>query len=64
MPHLVEAFELADFNDRTELIWCGELGTDYGAIGRAWGRLVARHWQRAVRQSVAAIAAEAERRSH
>jgi hypothetical protein len=63
VPHLSEAFELAETEAGTELTWSGELGTDFGPIGERWGRLVARAWARAVAQSVAAVKAEAERRS-
>jgi len=39
----------------------GELGTDGWAVGAWWGRLVARAWEAAVRSSLAAVKAEAER---
>jgi hypothetical protein len=63
VPHLSEAFELAETGVGTELTWTGELGTDFGAIGERWGSLVARAWQAAVAESVAAVKAEAERRA-
>jgi hypothetical protein len=63
VPHLAEAFELSEFEGGTRLTWSGELGTDFWGIGAAWGKLVARHWEHAVRESLAAVAAEAERRS-
>jgi hypothetical protein len=47
----------------TELTWEGELGTDFWALGSWWGDRVARQWERAVRTSVTAITAEAERRA-
>jgi hypothetical protein len=63
VPHLSEAFELAETGVGTQLTWTGELGTDFGAIGERWGGLVARAWQAAVAESVAAVKAEAERRA-
>jgi hypothetical protein len=64
VPHLSEAFELAETDTGTRLTWSGELGTDFGPVGVRWGRLVARSWARAVAHSIAAVKNEAERRSH
>jgi hypothetical protein len=47
---------------RTTLTWKGELGTDFWALGAWWGDRVSRAWEKAVRSSLDAIAAEAERR--
>ena len=64
VPHLSEAFELAEGpGGVTELTWRGELGTDFGWIGERWGSIVARSWARAVDASVAAVKVEAERRA-
>ena len=63
VPHVIEAFELEEHDSGTMLTWHGELGTDIWALGNAWGGFVARHWERAVRRSVAHVAAEAERRA-
>jgi hypothetical protein len=63
VPHLREAFDLEPVGDGTRLTWSGELGTDLWAVGRAWGDVVARAWERAVAHSLAAITAEAERRA-
>ena len=63
VPHVSEVFELVETNAGTELTWRGELGTDFGALGQRWGALVARSWALAVEQSIAAVKAEAERRS-
>ena len=63
IPHLVESFLLAETERGTLLTWEGELGTDFWAGGRWWGRRVARQWERAVRHSLLAITAEAERRA-
>jgi hypothetical protein len=63
VPHVSEMFELAETDGITELTWRGELGTDFGAVGAAWGRKVARSWERAVERSMAAVTAEAERRA-
>jgi hypothetical protein len=63
VPHVVERFELAEVDGSTELTWAGELGTDLWGLGRWWGDRVAAVWERAVRESLAAVTAEAERRS-
>ena len=62
VPHVVERFELRETAEGTELEYTGELGTDLWALGRWWGRRVALRWEAAVRDSLAAVAAEAERR--
>ena len=61
VPHLSEAFELAETDSGTALTWRGELGTDFGPVGARWGTLVARTWARAVARTVATVKAEAER---
>ena len=63
VPHLAESFQLQREEGGTQLTWEGELGTDFWAIGRWWGKRVAHTWERAVRHSLAAVAAEAERRA-
>jgi len=63
VPHVVEAFDLREDGDETELVYTGELGTDLWALGEWWGGLVARSWERAVADSLASAAAEAERRA-
>lgn len=63
IPHLVESFSLFDTDRGTRLTWRGELGTDFWAAGDWWGGRVARQWERAVRRSMQAITAEAERRT-
>jgi hypothetical protein len=62
VPHVVESFVLEADGGRTTLTWEGELGTDFWALGAWWGDRVARAWEKAVRSSLDAIAAEAERR--
>lgn len=62
VPHVVEQFVLREIEDETELEYSGELGTDLWTIGRAWGALVAPRWESAVRDSLAVVKAEAERR--
>ena len=64
VPHVVESFLLEPAGGGTQLTWRGELGTDFWALGAWWGERVARQWERAVRRSLAAITAEAERRAH
>jgi Polyketide cyclase / dehydrase and lipid transport len=63
VPHVTESFLLGPEGDGTELTWEGELGTDFWAIGDWWGERVARQWEGAVRRSLAAVTAEAERRA-
>ena len=63
VPHVSESFGLKEVDDRTELTWEGELGTDLWALGAWWGARVARSWTDAVRVSLREIAAEAERRA-
>jgi hypothetical protein len=62
VPHVAESFVLDVDGDGTRLTWAGELGTDFWALGAWWGDRVARAWEKAVRASLAAIVAEAERR--
>ena len=61
VPHVVESFLLGEEQEGTRLRWEGELGTDFWAAGEWWGGRVARQWERAVRRSMAAVTAEAER---
>jgi hypothetical protein len=63
VPHVIESFLLEETARGTLLTWEGELGTDFWAAGRWWGGRVARQWERAVRRSLGAITAEAERRA-
>lgn len=61
VPHVIESFILTAHDGETELVWEGELGTDFGALGERWGDVVARSWKRAVHESIGAITQEAER---
>jgi Polyketide cyclase / dehydrase and lipid transport len=63
VPHVVESFVLEIAGDGTNLTWKGELGTDFWALGARWGSVVARSWEKAVRSSLEAVVAEAERRA-
>lgn len=63
VPHVVERFELHERAGATELGYHGELGTDFWALGRWWGHLVAATWVDTVRGSLDAVKAEAERRT-
>lgn len=63
VPHVLESFVLRELDGQTELVWKGELGTDFWALGERWGDVVARSWQRAVRESIGAVTQEAERRA-
>lgn len=63
VPSVVEEFELRKVDGETKLVYRGELGTDLWLLGRLWGSAVACMWEAAVRASLDAIAAEAERRA-
>jgi len=63
VPHVIETFTFDETTDGTRLTYTGELGTDLWRLGQAWGQLVARSWVQAVRDSMAAIKTESERRA-
>lgn len=63
VPHVVESYVLDETEEGTRLTWSGELGTDFWAVGAWWGDRVARAWDKAVRASLEAVVAEAERRA-
>ena len=63
VPHVLETFTLREAASGTELVYTGELGTDLWDLGRLWGAAVARTWQETVRESLADVKAEAERRA-
>jgi hypothetical protein len=63
VPHVAETFELNESDGATTLVYEGELGTDLWALGEAWGDRVARSWEDAVRESLAGVRQEAERRA-
>ena len=63
VPHVIETFTFDETGDGTRLSYSGELGTDLWRLGQAWGDLVARSWVHAVRDSMATIKTESERRA-
>ncbi|MGH3022010.1 MAG: SRPBCC family protein [Gaiellaceae bacterium] len=63
VPHVVERFVLSEADGGTGLEYVGELGTDVWSLGRWWGDRVSSRWEAAVRNSLAAVKAEAERRA-
>ncbi len=64
VPHVSETFELNEpAGGGTELVYRGELGTDFWAAGAWWGARVAGPWERAVQASLGGVAEEAERRA-
>jgi hypothetical protein len=65
VPHVVEAFVLSEQagGAGTRLAYDGEIGADLWWAGRRWCGLVARRWEQAVADSLAAVKAEAERRA-
>jgi hypothetical protein len=65
VPHVVEAFELSEQagGAGTRLAYDGEIGADLWRAGQYWCELVARRWEETVAASLAAVKAEAERRT-
>ena len=63
VPHVKESFVLETTETGTRLVWEGELGTDFWAVGAWWGDRVAVQWERAVRASLQTVRDEAERRA-
>jgi hypothetical protein len=63
VPHVVEAFVLADRDGNTELRYEGEIGADLWRLGQWWAGVVARKWEAVVAESLGSIKAEAERRT-
>ena len=63
VPHVIETFAFDETADGTRLSYSAELGTDLWRLGQAWGDLVARGWVAAVRDSMATIKTESERRA-
>lgn len=63
VPHVTETFLLHEVETGTRLEYAGELGVDFFALGRLWGKAVARRWEAAVAGSLAGIRAESERRA-
>jgi hypothetical protein len=65
VPHVVEAFELTEQagGAGTRLAYDGEIGADLWRAGERWCALVARRWEQTVAASLAAVKAEAERRT-
>ena len=62
-PQVTEAFVLTGHGQHTRVDYHGELGTDLWALGQAWATVVAARWEHAVRASLGAVRAEAERRA-
>src|SRR5918996_3186936 len=63
VPYVVERFILTADRGGTRLTYDGELGTDLSGLGERWGDIVAERWERAVASSLAAVRAEAQRRT-
>jgi hypothetical protein len=64
VPAVTESITLEAMSDNQTLLhYKGTLETDLWQVGAAWGRLVARQWNAAVRTSVQSITTEAERRA-
>jgi hypothetical protein len=63
VPHVVETFELSATDRGTRLRYAGELGADFWQLGSAWSGIVARTWERTVRESLESIREESERRA-
>jgi uncharacterized protein YndB with AHSA1/START domain len=63
VPHVAEEFRLEELGERTRFRYSGELGTDFWALGRLWGNVVAKQWEAVVEESVASVRTECERRA-
>jgi hypothetical protein len=65
VPHVVEAFELTEQagGAGTRLAYHGEIGADLWRARQYWCEVVARRWEQTVAASLAAVKAEAERRT-
>ena len=63
VAHVVERFGLRATAAGTELLYTGEIGADFWALGSWWARYVGEPWERSVAASLEQIRAEAERRS-
>lgn len=63
VPHVRETFLLHEVASGTRLEYRGELGVDFFALGRLWGKAVARRWEAAVAVSLESIRAESEHRA-
>jgi hypothetical protein len=63
VPHVAEEFRLEGLGERTRFRYSGELGTDFWALGRLWGNIVAKRWEAVVEESVASVRTECERRA-
>ena len=63
VPHVIETFGFDVTAEGTRLSYGGELGTDLWRLGQAWGDLVTGSWVDVVRDSMAAIKTESERRA-
>jgi hypothetical protein len=61
VPHVVEKFTLTSTEAGCQLEYDGELGTDFGALGAWWGRIVAHRWQAVVEASMTSVKVEAQR---
>ena len=64
VPHAVEAFELVERNGGTELVYTGELGIDFWALGKLAGRYwVTPTWLGIVREHLDKVKTAAEARA-
>lgn len=63
VPHAVEEFVLTERDGGTVLTYRGELGTDFGPVGKWWADVVAPRWETVVAATFDAVKTEAERRS-
>jgi hypothetical protein len=64
VPHAVEAFELAERNGGTELVYTGELGIDFWVLGKLAGRYwVTPTWLGVVREHLDEVKSAAEARA-
>ena len=62
-PHAVETYELRELDRGTRLLYSGELGADFWAVGGLLTRQAVPRWERAVADSLEHVVREAERRA-
>jgi hypothetical protein len=63
VPEVIEEFVLTDHGPGTRLAYQGQMAADLWRLGQAWSTVVARRWEHAVADTLAAITTEAERRA-
>ena len=63
VPHVVESYELREFDAGTRFVYSGELGADFWWLGDLVASRAVPWWERAVADSLERVVREAERRA-